>query len=714
VPLDFSDGLTGQLAGPLLGQLNLRTTYTPQVLWNQLAQNSQLLFITHHLLLTPEMLTQDISNNTVDLSVVWQVARQLAGEGQPIEAGHIATALILTMPGVNNLLAGLRLSEADVHAVAAWFNRNLTASRAPQQQFGGIGRDWANGFTPRLDQFGHNISQAIETHRAHFGALLDSTGVNAMKSAFSQGTRAIALIGPNGIGKTSHAYALAQNLLTDSSNPQMQHQQIIALDASAIISASQHPGQLENLLTLLLNEAIHAGNITLFFDDAELFFGSGPGSFNATQILLPALQGSGLRVIFAMSPRDYQQLKANSASFAGLLTPVVLQEPPMDKTLEILADSASGFEYRHGVLVSYDSIKEAYSLSGRYELDMAYPGKAIHLLEQALTHAQQNIVTARSVQGAIEQTTGVKAGTAAPVEATELLHLEDRIHERMINQVRAVTVVASALRRARAGVANPNRPIGSFLFLGPTGVGKTELAKAVAATYFGNESNMIRLDMSEYQQASDVTRLLSGGENETSSLILRVRQQPFSVVLLDEIEKAHPNILNLMLQLLDEGQLTDNQGRRVSFKDAVVIATSNAGADAIREHIANGQQLEDFETELTNQLISSGQFRPELLNRFDEIVLFRPLKPDELAQVVRLMLAGVNKTLANQNISVSLTDAAIAKIVAVGNDPRLGARPMRRALQRAVENTVANKILSGEIGPGSTLQLDAADLPMDS
>ena len=386
----------------------------------------------------------------------------------------------------------------------------------------------------------------------------------------------------------------------------------------------------------------------------------------------------------------------------------------MDKTLEILTDNASGFEYRHGVLVSYDAIKEAYSLSGRYELDMAYPGKAIHLLEQALTHTEQNIVTARSVQGAIEQTTGVKAGTAAPVEATELLHLEDRIHERMINQVRAVSVVASALRRARAGVANPNRPIGSFLFLGPTGVGKTELAKAVAATYFGDEANMIRLDMSEYQQASDVARLLSGGENETSSLILKVRQQPFSVVLLDEIEKAHPNILNLLLQLLDEGQLTDNQGRRVSFKDAVVIATSNAGADAIREHIARGEQLEQFETELTNQLISSGQFKPELLNRFDEIVLFRPLKPDELAQVVRLMLAGVNKTLANQNISVNLTDAAIAKIVAVGNDPRLGARPMRRALQRAVENTVANKILSGEIGPGSTLQLDAGDLPMDS
>jgi len=221
---------------------------------------------------------------------------------------------------------------------------------------------------------------------------------------------------------------------------------------------------------------------------------------------------------------------------------------------------------------------------------------------------------------------------------------------------------------------------------------------------------MTRLDMSEYQQPSDVSRLLSDGKTETSSLILQVRQQPFSVVLLDEIEKAHPNILNLLLQLLDEGQLTDTQGRRVSFKDCVVIATSNAGADSIRTRIEQGEQLETFEDALTDELIHSGQFRPELLNRFDEIVLFRPLTPNELAQVVRLMLGGINKTLATQNITVQLTDDAVAKIVATGNDPRLGARPMRRTLQRAVENTIAGKILRGEAQPGDNVQLDAADL----
>jgi len=378
--------------------------------------------------------------------------------------------------------------------------------------------------------------------------------------------------------------------------------------------------------------------------------------------------------------------------------------------MRILEDTALGLEHQHNILIVYGALHEAYRLSGRYEQDEAYPGKAIKLLEQAVTQASDGVVTSESVQQAIEQTRGVKAGSAAPAEADALLHLEDDIHKRMVNQKRAVEVVSNALRRARAGVTNPKRPIGSFLFLGPTGVGKTELAKAIAATYFGAEGNMIRLDMSEYQQPDDVQRLLATGENETSSLLMQVRQQPFSVVLLDEIEKAHPNILNLLLQLLDEGQLTDSSGRGASFKDCIIIATSNAGADTIREKVAAGQSLEDFAGEFTDQLINSGQFKPELINRFDDLVLFRPLNPDELSQVVRLMLVEINHTLENQNISVDLTDAAVAEIVSRGNDPRLGARPMRRALQKAVEDTVAKKILSGEAQPGSQITLDAADL----
>lgn len=707
--------LSDRLDVEVLRRLSPReAAYSPASFWQAIRSHWQAVFFTNHLLLPADTIASLLTKDPATLPTILSTAAQLADAThcEAIEIGHLTAALILTNPDILGLLTATKLGVSDVAAVMGWLGHDLETIRRPRQSFGGIGRDWASGFTPRLDRFGHNLSLSIERSNAHFGSLVDSPGVLAIKAAFSQGAAAIALIGPDGIGKTSHAYALAQNLLAETTDRKLEHKQIVALSPTTIISAAQRPGELEFIVTSLLNEAAHAGNIILFMDDAQLFFTNAPGAFNATQILLPAIQSRRVQFVLAMSPNDYQQLKSTNLAFAGLLMPVVLQEPPEAAVLQTLTDNATTFEIRHKVLITYAAIKEAYRLSGRYDNDAAYPGRAIRLLERSLAHGDNGVITPESVQRAIEQTTGVKAGAAAPIEADALLHLEDSIHQRMINQTRAVSVVANALRRARAGVASPNRPLGSFLFLGPTGVGKTELAKSIAATYFHDEANMIRLDMSEYQQQSDVARLLSTGAGETSSLILRIREKPFSVVLLDEIEKAHPNILNLLLQLLDEGQLTDVSGRVASFKDAIVIATSNAGADAIRQRIEQGQQLEEFEREFIDQLINSGAFKPELLNRFDEIVLFRPLNETELAQVVRLMLAGINKTLAAQNITVELTDAAVSKIVAVGNDPRLGARPMRRALQRAVEDTVAQKILRGEAHPGDHIRLDAPDLTL--
>jgi ATP-dependent Clp protease ATP-binding subunit ClpC len=706
--------LMGRLSSDCLAVLQPGTQYSPYSLWDTLRSNTQVLFITNHLLLQADGLKGALSEEASALTPILDNAVKLADsyDSKTVEVGHVAIAIMDNSPIVMEMLTHTKLTPADVLAVSDWLHRLLAAINSEEHSFGGIGRDWASGFTPRLSQFGNNLSEAIEHSGGRFSTLVNSQGVQDVKAAFSKGAGAIALIGPDGIGKTSHAYALAQSVLAEAQDPALKHKQVIELDATAIISAARQPGQLEFILTGLLNEAVHAGNVMLFLDDAQLFFHGGPGSFDATQILLPVIQNRAVQIIFAMTPHDYESLKATNMAFASRMTPVVLRERPEQEILEIVADTASQLEVRNHVLIPYEAIKTAYTLSGRYEADIAYPGKAIQLLEQSLSHAEQGIITTQSVEGAIEQTHGVKAGTAAPIEADQLLHLEDQIHQRMINQSRAVKVVADALRRARAGVANPKRPIGSFLFLGPTGVGKTELAKAIAATYFGDEGSMIRLDMSEYQQETDVARILSDGQHEAKSLILSVRQKPFSVVLLDEIEKAHPNILNLLLQMLDEGQLTDTSGRIVSFKDAVVIATSNAGADTIRQHIEQGEELEQFESALIDELINGGRFKPELINRFDEVVLFRPLKPDELGQVVRLMLGEVNKTLAAQNISVELTDAAVARIVEVGNDPRLGARPMRRALQRAVENTVAGKILRHEANPGDHITLDVPDLSL--
>jgi ATP-dependent Clp protease ATP-binding subunit ClpC len=706
-------GLNDRLSKDVLALLKPKTPQQSQAVWNDLNRHWQASFFGNHLLLSKDMIAGSLSTDPAEFNHALQNAMKLADNNQSptIELGFVVAGMLLASPNISQLLTQRKGRRADIEDVANWLGRGLAEeARRGKQKFGGVGRDWAFGYTPLLDRFGRNLSEGIMKQGSHFGWLTASDGVRAIEAAFNNRASAVALIGPDGIGKTTSIYALAQKLIEGQTGQRLAYHQVVGLNATDIVSAARGPGDLEHIMLSLANEAAHAGHIILFFDDAQLFFGGGPGSFDATQILLSIIQPGGLPIILAMAPSDFQRLKAQNQSLANLLTPVVLQELPETGVMRVLEDATLGLENHHQVLITYEAMREAYRLSGRYNQDEAYPGKAVKLLEQSVPHARNSIVYAASVQQAIEQTRGVKASTAQPVEADALLHLEDNIHRRMINQTHAVGVVANALRRARAGVTNPNRPIGSFLFLGPTGVGKTELAKSIAATYFGSESAMLRLDMSEYQQPDDVQRLLATGQEASATLLMSVRQQPFSVVLLDEIEKAHPNILNLMLQLLDEGQLTDISGRPASFKDCVIIATSNAGAQTIRERVGRGENLESFAPQFTDELIKSGQFKPELLNRFDEMVLFRPLNVQELAQVVQLMLAGVNKTLASQNISVELTPAAIQKIVERGNDPRLGARPMRRALQKAVEDTVAQKILRGQAQPGDRISLDAPDL----
>jgi len=400
----------------------------------------------------------------------------------------------------------------------------------------------------------------------------------------------------------------------------------------------------------------------------------------------------------------------HNTALSGLFNYLAVNEPDEDNTMRILEDQVLLIEQKHKIMFTFQALQEAYRLSDRYYHDFAQPGKSIKLMEQAVNVAASGLVTAEDIQKTIEQTRGVKVSKASSHEKKQLLNLEEQLHKRMINQVRAVQVVSDALRRSRSGVGSPNRPVGTFLFLGPTGVGKTELSKALADTYFGGEENIIRVDMNEFVRSKDVNRLLDASGAKGESFVAKIRQQPFSVVLLDEIEKAHPDVVNVLLQLLDEGRLKDSDDKFVNFRDAIIIATSNAGADTIRSRIDAGQDLPSFEQEFTDELISSGQFKPELLNRFDEIVLFRPLTREELVEVVDLLLAGVNKTLYKKKVTINLTDEAKKWIVEKGYDPRLGARPMRRMMQRTVENIIARKLLDGSLDSGGSITLDAADL----
>ncbi len=627
--------------------------------------------------------------------------------------GSILSAMIRLSPGAQSLITQDKLTIADIDEGVHWVARLTHYIKIKRPIYGGLARDWASGYTPTLSRFGENLSRYIEFAGKHFQTQERTSQLDGLVTGLNSASGSVVLVGEPGIGKTALLLGLADRLLQGAESGGLKHYQIYSLSASTILTGTSGPGDLERVVTNLFDEAVHAANIVIALDEAQLFFGEGPGAVNLSQILLPVLQSRRLKMAIALTPGDWQKLRATNPSMASLLTPLVLVEPDQAGVMRILADRSLLLE--HGQYVAtYESLLESYRLSGRYLQDEAYPGKALKVLEAAMNHPQGVFITEKSVQEAIESQFGVKVQQASTTETDVLLHLEDKIHERMINQTRAVSVVANALRRARAGVANPRRPIGSFLFLGPTGVGKTELAKSIAALYFGDESTVIRLDMSEYQQVADVNRILESAATNPEALLAKVRQAPFSVVLFDEIEKAHANVLNLFLQLLDEGNLTDTGGKATSFKDAIIIATSNAGADEIRNRIDAGQELESFEEEFTGNLISNGAFKPELLNRFDEIVLFRPLNQSELGQVVHLMVAEVNKTLANQKITVALTDDAADELVKVGYDPRLGARPMRRMVQRRVEDRVAQMILAGEAKPGDNLTLDSAHLAVPS
>ncbi len=649
-----------------------------------------------------------------DMPTLWQHAedvRQAAGVSR--YSGSVLTAALLRLyPDHEKIIGQIHLRTEDVIAGVRWQQhiRDIIDSYKRPRRTGGIARDWSFGYIPLLTRFGQNISQQIQAG-SHLAVDIDShvEAVNQLIDTFGSGGRQNAiLVGQNGVGKTTIITAFAERLL-DASSPipdNLKFRQVFILDSSALIAAAPGRGELEELIMRVLGEAFAAKNIIICLDNAQLFFEEGVGSVDLSNVLQPIVEAGRLRMILSMDEQRFLQIGQRNPGLANGLNRITIRPPSEEETMMVMQEQSMYVEMDRNVTFTYQALKEAYRLSERYMHDMAQPGKSMRLLELAAGYAESKLVTMNSVQQAIEKTLGVKVATASTVDdRAKLLGLEDLIHERMINQKRAVQVVSDALRRARAGVRNENRPIGTFLFLGPTGVGKTELSKALANVYFEGEDRMIRIDLNEYVRPEDVTRLIADGADNPMSLTAQVMKQPFSVVLLDEIEKAAPEVLTTLLQLLDEGILRDIKNREVSFRDAIVIATSNAGADRIREYIERGYDVSQFEAQFVDELINSNQFRPEFLNRFDEIVVFTPLSREDLLKVVDIILAGVNKTLEPQHVTVEVEPDAKELLVDHGYDPRLGARPIRRVVQKAVENIVAKAMLAGMLGASGHLVL---------
>lgn len=712
VPVGKTENVNDLLSANVLRVMDKNPT--PQTLATKLVNTRSGRFLALRFGLTPDLLTQVTAGMSADLAPILVTAKEIwrATDGETISGGMITVAILQNHPQCEIILKQMKLDLKDLYDGISWYNHlhGLVKQGRQRRRDGGIARDFNFGYIPTLQRFGRNLSDhAKGAMRTQVNLATHKEIVEKMITVFSSnGRQDVALIGAEGSGRSTIVKAFADAIMDADAKiaAGLKYRQVFMLDASALISAARGPGQIEGLITRILNEAFAAKNIIICLDNAQLFFEEGTGSVDISNLLMPILEAGRLRIILTMNEQKFLEISARNSALTNTLNKIMVPVAGREETIRVMQDQTPILEAKYKVICTFWALQEAYRLSEKYVHDIEMPGRALNLLESACNYPMQKYILAESVQQAVEKTQGVKVQTASSeADREKLLNLEELIHQRMVNQKEAVKVVSDALRRAAAGVRNENRPIGTFLFLGPTGVGKTELAKALAEVYFSGESNIVRIDLNEYVTAEDVSRLIAEGAENAESLTAQVMKHPFSVVLLDEIEKAHPQVLTTLLQMLDEGVLRDTKNREISFRDTIVIATSNAGAEKIREYVAGGMDLNKLKGGLVDALIHEGHFKPEFLNRFDEICVFKPLSKEDLIKVVDLMIGSVNKTLATQKITITLTDGAKALLVERGYDPQMGARPMRRMVQKSVENLVAKLVLSGQVGSGATVNI---------
>lgn len=532
----------------------------------------------------------------------------------------------------------------------------------------------------------------------------------------------VLIVGEQGSGKETIVTTLAVNSYDGKMSGSLNGKRILELNLGPLIAGMSDRGELETRLQAIIAEVSHAGDVILYIPEFQNILGSSSYGIDLSGALLPYLRDGQLPVIASITKGNFKTYLDNNP-VKQTFEVIELSEPDEKTATMMLMQRALQIEDKYRVIFSYDAIKKAVSYSNRYVTDMVLPGSAELLLEDVAnrvslsktpTFAKTNkkMVKPQDVVHVVEEKAHVTLSEPTGEEKKVLLHLEDKLHERVIDQVQAITAIAEAMRRIRSGFASGTKPI-SFLFLGPTGVGKTETAKALAALTFGGEEKILRFDMSEYQSEDGLRRLLGsppGQGNDRGELTDRVSDNPSSLVLLDEFEKANPLIHNLFLQVLEDGRLTDNRGRTVSFLNAIIIATSNAGSEFIRQAVASHTPLDkSFDQTLLDYLQRNGIFKPELLNRFDDVITFKPLGREEVLQITNLMLQALSKRLKEQDIDVSFDDKIVQKIAADGSDEQFGARPLRRYIQDKIEDKLAQLKLSDKLVRGQKILLTTDD-----
>jgi len=652
------------------------------------------------------------------LQTAW--TKVLAAGRSTVDDVDILMALFTTDEILHQILFGFEVEEADFLAVALWelqreHDRTRRAkfwSRERLLDISGVGKDWSAGYTVNLDRLAVDITAGVEFKRPPEHLYGHRRQISQMERLLvrSSGGSNVVLVGEPGVGRHTFLRAFAARVRSGETLSPLRYRRVMQIDSSAVLGGTGNQSDILQKIVILLNEAVAAGNVILVINNIDAFLDPQPevGRLNATEALLPYFQSS-LRVVGITTKRGYQETIEKHPQLQEILSKLEIAEPTPAETLEILEDETPRVERRTGVWFTYLALEEIVSLSQRLIQNIPNPEKALELLQETAVYTATNVPS--GVVGPEQVQRVVTLRTKIPVERVQgqekeiLLNLETVLHERVVGQEDAIRQIADALRRARAGISSGKRPIGSFLFLGPTGVGKTETAKALAAAYFGSENRMIRLDMSEYQGNEGVSRLIGEVGSGSGLLTEAVLAEPFSLILLDEVEKANPKVLDLFLQVLDDGRLTDAMGRTVSFTNTMIIATSNAGAELIREIMQGGRNPAEARESILDSLQRQGIFRPEFINRFDGVIIYQPLNEAVLTKIAGLLLRELNVRLKEREVSVKITPELTDAVARGGYSVEFGARPLRRYIQEHIENYVARGLISGDIKRGDLIEI---------
>jgi len=635
-----------------------------------------------------------------------------------IGTSDILIGLCSLNPFLRKILILSDIAPDDIKNLADWYERVKKRIEERKKfwqsqnlrQKGSLAKDWAAGYSITLDNYSLDLREAVKK----FG-IRDIVGhqkeIKEIERILSkEGINNVLLIGEPGTGRESIIWAVAQRAFLGISSEKINYKRILDFRVAELIVTIESAEKLEGVLDKCFRQAVKTGNIILVIKEIHNFLSqtTKPGTINISVILSQYLPLSSFQIIATTSYQGLHDVLEKNSSFLNLFEKVEASEISEKQTLKILENILPAIEKRYKKFVSYKALREIVTLSSRYLEDIPFPKKAIRLLDESMSwlarFGKRRVLLTEDIRKIVSEKTDIPLERIESKEKEILLNLEKLIHRRIINQEEAVREIASALRRARAQVRTKSGPNGGFLFLGPTGVGKTETAKALSSIYFGSEEKMIRMDMSEFQSTKDVKRLI-GDSGESGLLTSAVKENPFSLVLLDEVEKAHPNILNLFLQVLDEGWLTDGLGRKINFSNTILIATSNAGAELIREDIIKDKKMDIIKGELIDHLLKKNLFRPEFINRFDGVVVFKTLTKKNLLDISQLMLNKLASNLKDKGIDFEITSELKEKIVELSYSPEFGAREMRRVIQDKVENPLATALLSGKIKRGNRIKI---------